>query len=44
MKPNLDSTTAQFGLERFERFIFKKVYTIPKYAFDNFFNRYILNK
>lgn len=44
MKPNLDSTTAQFGLERFERFIFKKVYTIPKYAFDNFFNRYILNE
>lgn len=44
MKPNLDSTTAQFGLERFERFIFKKVYTIPKYAFDNFFNRYILKK
>lgn len=31
-------------LERFERFIFKKVYTIPKYAFDNFFNRYILNE
>lgn len=44
IKPNLDSTAVQFGLERFERFIFKKVYTIPKYAFDNFFNRYILKK
>lgn len=38
------SLTAQFDLARFERFIFKKVYTIPKYAFDNFFNNNILNK
>lgn len=44
IKFDSSSLTAQFDLARFERFIFKKVYTIPKYAFDNFFNRYILNK
>lgn len=31
---------AQFGLERYENFLFKKVQTIPKYKFDNYINQF----
>lgn len=31
---------AQFGLERYEKFIFKKVLTIPKYRFDNYIKQF----
>lgn len=31
---------AQFDLERYENYIFKNVYTVPKYKFNNFISRY----
>lgn len=31
---------AQFDLERYEKYIFKHVYTVPKYKFDYFISRY----
>lgn len=36
-----DFGKAQFGMARFENFIFKKVYTIPKFRFENFIEKCI---